>query len=268
MLAAQLTFFHSHIPLFPPPIMYYTVCTHTYLQYFRMATEGKERTEKESALKKLYLIIYNSVLAVSWSLVLLKATIHISEKKTFDGLYNAVELWLKISQTAALMEILHSMFGLVRSSVLNTLPQVMSRVGVLWIVLDGIVMKDLSTRDTIGFPMLLFAWTITEVIRYPFYWNALLGSVPYPLQWCRYSFFIVLYPLGVCGEIMCILTSLPLARRAGKFSYSLPNKLNISFDYVYFCYFVLMMYGPVFYQLYTYMLSQRRKIIGKKEKSS
>ena len=233
-----------------------------------MNLQPEPEEKKESVVTKLYLIIYNSALVVSWSLVLLKASIHVSEKKTFVGLYNEVEYWLKVSQTAALMEVLHSMFGLVRSSVIVTFPQVMSRIGVLWIVLDGIVMKHASTKGTVGFPMLLFAWTVTEIVRYTFYTNTLLDSVVYALKWCRYSFFLVLYPVGVSGEIICIVASLPLARELGSFSYVLPNNLNISFDYVYFCYFVLSLYAPGIYHLFTYMLSQRRKVLAKKEKST
>ena len=66
-----------------------------------------------------------------------------------------------------------------------------------------------------GMAMLLIAWSITEIIRYSYYLCALIGSIPYVLQWCRsdhrplldsndeysshcrYTFFIVLYPIGV-----------------------------------------------------------------------
>lgn len=32
----------------------------------------------------------------------------------------------------------------------------------------------------------LIAWTITEIIRYSFYFFSLLGGVPYTLKWCRF----------------------------------------------------------------------------------
>ena len=226
-----------------------------------------ERTNA-NAIKKLYLVLYNSSLVICWCLVLLKAAVHLSEKKSFVGLYAEVEYWLKVSQTVAICEIFHALFGLVRSSAWNTLTQIMSRVAVLWVFLDMIAMKHDTSKDTIGFPMLLFAWTITEIIRYTFYAHSLLDIVSDNLIWSRYTFFIVLYPLGVAGELICIVASLPIIRDLGLFSVPLANPANISFNFEYFCYFLMLMYIPGFAHLYTYMLSQRRKILGKKEKSS
>jgi len=45
------------------------------------------------------------------------------------------------------------------------------------------------------------AWSVTEVVRYLFYFCGLLGHVPYALFWLRYSLFMVLYPMGITGEM-------------------------------------------------------------------
>lgn len=231
-----------------------------------MADTKSEPIRKESAFKKLYLVAYNSALVIAWSLVLLKSAIFISERKDVGGLYNEVEYWLKVAQTAAVMEIVHALVGLVKSSVFTTFPQVLSRLGVLWIILESIIMKNHSTHDTIGFPLLLFAWTITEIVRYTFYTNTLLDNLGYTLKWCRYSLFIVLYPMGVAGEIVCILSAMSAARKSGQFSVTLPNKFNFSFDFVTSCYFILLLYPPGFYFLYSHMLRQRKKVLGTKDK--
>lgn len=227
----------------------------------------KERA-KANAVKKLYLVAYNSALVICWCLVLLKAAVHLSEKKTFVGLYVEVEYWLKVSQTMAICEIFHAMFGLVRSSVFTNALQIASRLAVLWIYYDMIVATNAATKDTIGFPMLLACWTITEIIRYTFYAHSLLDIVSESLVWCRYTFFIVLYPLGVAGELFVIVASLPLIREAQLFSYPLANPANISINFEYITYFAMFMYIPGFGFLYTYMFSQRKKVLGKKEKSS
>ena len=60
---------------------------------------------KTNPLKKVYLIAYNSILTCSWALVLMKALVHVSEKKSFVGLYEEVEFLLKVSQTAAVCEV-------------------------------------------------------------------------------------------------------------------------------------------------------------------
>lgn len=219
-------------------------------------------------LSKVYLVLYNISLVIGWSLIFLKAFLHISVKNSFSDLYNEVEFWLKVSQTAALLELLHSMTGIVRSSIFTALPQVASRLFLVWFILDPLLMKDEVAKASIGFPMLLFAWSLTEIVRYSFYACTLLDATAYPLQWCRYSFFLVLYPMGVTGELISIYHSLPHAKKSQMFSIQLPNKLNFSFDFVWFCYSLYIIYIPGFYHLFTYMLGQRKKVLalkGKKE---
>lgn len=79
---------------------------------------------------------------------------------------------------------------------------------------------------------------------------------------CRYTFFIVLYPIGVTGELLTVINGLDEAKRTQIYSYSLPNALNVSFNFYYFLIFFMLSYIPVFPQLYTHMLAQRKKIIS------
>ncbi|KAF3836366.1 hypothetical protein F7725_028924 [Dissostichus mawsoni] len=60
----------------------------------------------------------------------------------------------------------------------------------------------------------------------------------------RYNLFIVLYPLGVIGELMTIYAALPFVRRSGMYSMRLPNKYNVSFDYYYCLIIVMLSYIP------------------------
>ncbi len=48
-----------------------------------------------------------------------------------------------------------------------------------------------------GVCMFLYAWSITEMIRYSFYAGGLLHMTPGVLTWLRYTLFIILYPIGV-----------------------------------------------------------------------
>uniref|UniRef100_A0A1A8VGS3 Very-long-chain (3R)-3-hydroxyacyl-CoA dehydratase n=3 Tax=Nothobranchius TaxID=28779 RepID=A0A1A8VGS3_NOTFU len=77
----------------------------------------------------------------------------------------------------------------------------------------------------------------------------------------RYNFFIVLYPLGVAGELLTIYAALPFVRRSGMYSMRLPNKYNVSFDYYYCLIIVMLSYIPLFPQLYLHMLRQRRRVL-------
>ena len=56
---------------------------------------------------------------------------------------------------------------------------------------------SLQARQSLGFPMLLTAWTLAEIIRYSFYFMGLIGKNIPVLTWLRYTMFIVLYPLGI-----------------------------------------------------------------------
>lgn len=50
------------------------------------------------------------------------------------SLYNTVEFWLYVFQTAAILEVLHAAVGLVRSNPSLVFAQVLSRLVVVWLV--------------------------------------------------------------------------------------------------------------------------------------
>lgn len=61
---------------------------------------------------------------------------------------------------------------------------------------------------------------------------------------CRYTFFIVLYPMGVAGELLTIYAALPYVQKTGLYSVTLPNKYNFSFDYYTFLILTMVSYIP------------------------
>ena len=71
--------------------------------------------------------------------------------------------------------------GIVSSGVVTTLMQVYSRVFVVW----AIVELTPGVADNIGLLIVCYAWGITEVIRYSYYFFALVDAVPYIIKWCR-----------------------------------------------------------------------------------
>lgn len=225
------------------------------------------KTRKEPGIAvKAYLVFYNVAQVIGWSYLLYQlARYHISPPKD-TTLWEYVKLTVIIFQNAALLEVLHAAVGFVVSNVFMTAAQVYSRVMVVCLVLLATPTAPLS----IGLPMALFAWSVTEVIRYSFYALNLLGAVPHFLIWCRYTFFIILYPIGVSGELLCIWSAYQHAAATSMWSYALPNIFNFTFDYGYFLIGNMLAYLPVFPQLYLYMFAQRKKVIkggsGKKTK--
>ena len=91
----------------------------------------------------------------------------------FQFLFRATERSLFIFQTAALMEVIHPILGLVKTSVILTLFQVSSRIFLIWGVLSPVP----KTQNSYGFIMLLFAWTITEIIRYRWRFGCLFRTL-------------------------------------------------------------------------------------------
>ncbi|KAH3713026.1 very-long-chain (3R)-3-hydroxyacyl-CoA dehydratase 2-like [Dreissena polymorpha] len=210
-----------------------------------------------------YLIAYNVAQVLGWSAIMLALLGHLFVEWDYKGVYEKVSPLLNIFQTAALLEIVHCAVGMVRSNVMLTAFQVISRIFVTW----GVAYSIPEVHDIFGVTMFIFAWTLTEIIRYSFYMFSLIGEVPYAIQWCRYTFFIVLYPIGVTGELLSMWGGLPYVEETGLYSVALPNAANMSFRYDYYMKFFMFMYIPVFPQLYMHMLAQRRKVIGGAEKA-
>uniref|UniRef100_A0A183C0U8 Very-long-chain (3R)-3-hydroxyacyl-CoA dehydratase n=1 Tax=Globodera pallida TaxID=36090 RepID=A0A183C0U8_GLOPA len=196
----------------------------------------------------LYLLGYNTVQYFGWGYILVSTALGLANGRPFPELYKNVELQLKIFQTAAILEIVHSLVGLVRSPVFTTVVQVFSRVTVLWLILDTIE----TSRVSVGVPMLLLAWSITEVVRYSFYALNLLNSVPYALTWMRYTFFIALYPMGAGGEVLTMIAALDEIARRKHFTIEMPNSWNMSFNFYYVVIALCLIYLPGFPKLYGY----------------
>jgi very-long-chain (3R)-3-hydroxyacyl-CoA dehydratase len=238
-----------------------------------MAEKSSKKPSGSLSLGEFYLVFYNLVLTIGWALILL-VTIRTSlswrnqsEILTSKDLYSNQELLLQIFQTAALLEVVHAMVGLVRSNAMLVLFQVLSRLCVVWAVLFA---YD-PARHNVGVFVVCCAWPVAEIIRYVYYALNLLNVMPYIVTWCRYSFFIVLYPIGVTGELICIYHAVkhlgPMAVRK-QYSLFLPNKMNISFDMQYALIFAMLCYVPIFPMLYNHMRAQRRKILGTSSKGS
>ncbi|CAJ0573303.1 unnamed protein product, partial [Mesorhabditis spiculigera] len=207
---------------------------------------------------ELYLLAYNGLQVAGWALILVKTLSGLAEGLSWSQLYTNVECLVQIFQTAAVLEIVHCAIGLVRSPIATTIIQVFSRVSVVWPVLY----KVHEARDSIGVPMLLVAWSITEVIRYSFYALNIVKSVPSFLVWCRYTFFIILYPMGASGELFTVVRSLNEVHAKKHFSLEMPNAINWSFSFWWYLVLFALTYIPGFPKMYLHMFGQRKKVLN------
>jgi len=136
--------------------------------------------------------------------------------------------------------------------------QVLSRFVLVW----GILRPVSESQSSLGLLLLIVAWSIAESTRYIYYALNIYDMVPHALTWARYTFFIALYPMGVIGEHITIISALPYIISRKMYSFPLPNPVNISFYYEYALYGIMASYLPFFPQLYLYMLGQRKKFLG------
>lgn len=79
----------------------------------------------------VYLVLYNVGCAIGWSVVLFYCIKNIA-LGSIHKIWKESEVYLKVVQTIAVMEVLHAFLGVVRSKPLTTFLQVFSRVWTLW----------------------------------------------------------------------------------------------------------------------------------------
>lgn len=186
---------------------------------------------------------------------------------------------LKYVQTAACMEILHAIVGVVAASATTTALQVFSRVWVVWAIFE------VAPQSTTSFFTLLCvtSWACVEVPRYSYlaskeFSKLLAGSrdaekaaeAPYPLKWIRYSLFAVLYPTGISGELGCMYQAIQFLMANPVL---IPIKVQpelppiCSPPLLWFVIFVALTYVSGAPTMYTHMVKQRKKYLGGASKS-
>lgn len=194
------------------------------------------------------LALYNLVSALGWGYILwniLTRFPHLGQPNFFQQTKDTVTL----IQCGAIMEVVNSLLGIVRSPIITTAAQVASRL----LVVIGIfqLLPESDNAQTWPYITLLIAWSITEIVRYMFYFFTLTSpkGAPKSLLYLRYNLFWVLYPTGVASELLIIYSSLPwaAAKYGSWFQYVLIGSMST--------------YIPGLPMLFMHMVSQRRKVM-------
>ena len=186
----------------------------------------------------------------------------VTSPTTLSLVWENVELPLKISQSVAVMEVLHAASGIVRSPVMITATQVASRIWILWGIVCLAPEATTTSVANLAIPQipglgiqlsiitLLTAWCLSEMIRYGFFACKEANLQPYFMVWLRYSGFLILYPLGVSSELAMVWLALPVIKMKKTLSVELPNPFNFAFSYHVVCILAVAAYLPGFPQLY------------------
>eukprot|EP00179_Madagascaria_erythrocladioides_P007815 CAMPEP_0198310468 /NCGR_PEP_ID=MMETSP1450-20131203/2553_1 /TAXON_ID=753684 ORGANISM="Madagascaria erythrocladiodes, Strain CCMP3234" /NCGR_SAMPLE_ID=MMETSP1450 /ASSEMBLY_ACC=CAM_ASM_001115 /LENGTH=159 /DNA_ID=CAMNT_0044013305 /DNA_START=85 /DNA_END=560 /DNA_ORIENTATION=+ len=148
-------------------------------------------------MAKRYLLAYNLAMTVGWGYILARLAKSYAVGNGPQSAYDSFSLALQIFQTGAILEVLHCLVGLVRSSWFLTAVQVTSRVFVVWVALHDTP----AVRSHLAVSTMVLAWSLTEVPRYLYFAVSSQGVPPRWLLWVRYSTFLLLYPLGAGSEM-------------------------------------------------------------------
>lgn len=106
------------------------------------------------------------------------------------------------------------------------------------------------------------AWAAIEPVRYLYYLLKLFHIEVFPLTWLRYSLFLILYPLGITGELLVIVNSLPAIESGKIWSQQLPNTWNVVYNHSWALKASFLLYAYAAPTLFSYMLRQRSKELG------
>jgi len=149
-------------------------------------------SKDEKKNKSLIVTLYSSTQLLGWSYILyeiLKYTFNYHDARSL----NKSLLALKIFQTLQLFDIVFALLKMTKSNIYASMLQVIARIiNTFWLYHD-------STPRTIIL-LTLYPWSISDIIRSLYY----LFKDYYFIQFLRYNLFLILYPLGVTGEVLAI----------------------------------------------------------------
>jgi len=151
------------------------------------------------SLTRLYLFTYNALNFTLWATSTIYAALLLAQQTPLPAIFNKVyNPYLISAQSLAVLEIIHSLLGLVRAPVMTTLMQVASRLLLVWGIMYPFGDHDAVGKGIVGgvgegqlgdyaFLGCLGAWGVTECIRYGFFALQVSGvGVPGWWTWLRY----------------------------------------------------------------------------------
>ncbi|CAF1090263.1 unnamed protein product [Adineta ricciae] len=185
-----------------------------------------------------WLLFYNLFQFIAYFWVFTRLTMYLLTHGHLKNGYKVVENPIKLCQALTILETIHPLIGFTKGDYLVPFFQFLFRNLILFIVIN--FNRQIQTSPIV--PCLLFVWSFVEIFRYPYYGIRLLNKENRAITWFRYTFWIVLYPLGAFIEGLIIYKSLDHYRSKGYFSITLPNRANFAFNFVLFLqiYLVLM----------------------------
>ena len=201
--------------------------------------------------KHAYLLLYNVTLLCGWLTYFIVFAVQSLTTRSIEHTFDKCVTLLQVVQYVPVVEVVHSVLKIINAPAVTTFIQVFSRVMVV-----AVLSAFKHSAVSIGYVMISVAWSIAETVRYVYYVVNVVdkGKMWYWLVWCRYSLFIVLYPVGVSGELITLWRSMEELKKV-----NVVNGVRLS-DCVMV---VIVGYVPGLVMLYLHLLKQRGKVLGK-----
>ena len=206
----------------------------------------------------IYLFLYNFIQLCGWSFFFFRGVLNLINFNSLQEMYSNTHIILECCQYGAFLEIIHAIIGIVKTSILSTSIQIIGRISIV------LLLQFVPVEISYGYLIIFFAWSSIEIVRYSYYILNLIKknfsnfNIPYLLIWCRYTFFIVLYPIGSFGEMLIIYNA---QKYFNKIILWKNNAFNIYVGNLFYPIYLLFLPGLIF--MYGYLFKQRKKVFNR-----
>eukprot|EP01084_Bolivina_argentea_P256091 431043_1 len=237
-------------------------------------------------LKDLYLIGWNTTSVIGWTYIQITCWQHMIAMMTSNintySLYSKTIVPLAILQSSQCMESIHTLLKLTKSNLILQFFQLGGRFNALmlcilfaWLNKANVISEEEYSNNYLqmGYVSLLLAWSLAEVIRYPFYICKSLKRNSSFLEWLRYNAFIILYPIGFAAEMRCwygLINLLGLNNNVNdasvNYQYAMPNKMNFEISLRGWSMFIFALTPCAGAYMFYQMFLGRRKYMRSKKK--
>ncbi|WKY02626.1 hypothetical protein Q1695_016136 [Nippostrongylus brasiliensis] len=172
------------------------------------------KTSTRAPLLSVYIFLYNVALFGIHLLIFVKLISAFSKGEFhYDGHFQL----FCVGTAAQLLDIVHGVLDITTTGVVAGLLQVLGRLLMLYVI-EG----NPNVQSQISTPVLLFAWVLIELFRYPYYALRAWNIDVFPLTWLRYSAWIPLYPLGLSMEWVTLVSSMKYYYESAKYYLQVP----------------------------------------------
>lgn len=222
---------------------------------------GKNAAKNALNYKKTYLFLYNLAMFIMFLMVHIILTIKWFAGKMDDESVQGAAFIIKLLTYTQLLESVHPMLGLVPGGPFMPFLQVIGRL----LVNHFLSNPEIRINSAPYAHYLFVVWSSIEIFRYSFYALRVFNVDIYPITWCRYTFFMPLYPMGGFCEAQIVMATVKHYEKTGAYTLDLPNWANISFSLPTFLrFYTIVLLGPSIFYLMKYMWSQRCKQLKEK----